>query len=339
MTNAFALCVVSNSVQVLASVAVTDLELEEDKEEHSGSRAGKMFLTVSSKLQKGSKVKENAFFGVQRVTNVQEEPAPPLPESAVSVDMRMQLSLSPSFCLIAGADKWIVVCANRTKRAALWEDIQAHKYKHRVFGQSIALLASRDGKVEVFFLVLSFLSNRHFRLSPTSSLHAERSCARTCSSRVGLFVLCCVCLTATLGLFRLSGQQSVLDAVIKQVNMGNKVEVEQLAPHDVSGIFKVWIRMLPSPVIPGGLLNDFLDTNKIDDVEERKKALRELIYGKIPTEHEKVLNFILFVLAEVAKHSAQNMMSADNLALIFGPALFFALSQDVTPEELMEQAK
>jgi RhoGAP domain len=214
---------------------------------------------------------------------------------------------SPALVLAVGAERWQILCSDRTARLRLVEDVLNQKYKFRIFGQSIAFLAERDGD---------------------SVPEIVRLCAKELRKRA-----------QEEGIFRIPGRSALIDHIVKQVNSGNRIEIQEFGTHDIAGIFKVWYRMLPSSVIPRPLLQDFVRTNNKQDEEERCTALRTLVERRLPTHNARVLGFTLQLLAALqAQHLGK--MDADNLATIFAPALFFSLNQpDQTKEEILENAR
>ncbi len=144
-----------------------------------------------------------------------------------SPDMGVMASQSPAFRLACGEARWHLQCADKTARVSLADAILGQKYKvrateeepsvfslfsshhlqHRVFGQSIAYLAERDGDAVPEII---------------------RQCARELRKR-----------TFEEGVFRIPGRGQLIDNVVKSVNMGLRVEIGDFHVHDVAGIFKV----------------------------------------------------------------------------------------------------
>jgi hypothetical protein len=177
-----------------------------------------------------------------------------------------------------------------------------------VFGQSISFLAERDGD---------------------SVPEIVRQCARELRRK-----------TSEEGVFRIPGRGALIDSVVKSVDMGMRVDIADFHVHDVAGIFKIWYRQLPAPVIPRLLLADFVATSQIGQEEKRIAALRELVEKKLPSNNLRVLSFTVGVLAAFHDNRERSKMDSENLATIFAPALFFALNTSgQTKEEIIENAK
>ena len=58
-------------------------------------------------------------------------------------------------------------------------------------------------------------------------------------------------------------------------------------------------------------------------------ATRELLQ-KLPLENYLLLKKVVHLLTDVAKHSEQNLMTANNLSIIFGPVLHWPTDQQVS---------
>ena len=145
--------------------------------------------------------------------------------------------------------------------------------------------------------------------------------------------------TSEEGVFRIPGRGALIDSVVKSVDMGLRVEIADFHVHDVAGIFKIWYRQLPAPVVPRLLLPAFVATSSLPD-DKRCAALRELCEKKLPSHNLRVLSFTIGVLAAFHENRERSKMDADNLATIFAPALFFALNTvGQSKEEIIENAK
>lgn len=230
-----------------------------------------------------------------------------MPESAVTPDVQVLTSQSACFALSNAEGRWQLQFADRKRRLAMQEELLGQKYKYRSFGVSISFLAERDGDAVP---------------------EVVRTCARELRRRA-----------TEEGVFRIPGRAQFIDSVVKSVNSGMRVDVAEFPTHDVAGIFKIWFRLLPAPVVPRPLLPEFVATNRIVDPEERAAALRSICDNKLPSHNLRVLSFTLSLLNAFHNQRASSKMDADNLATIFAPALFFCLNQDQSKEEVLENAK
>ena len=128
------------------------------------------------------------------------------------------------------------------------------------------------------------------------------------------------------GMFRLSGDKNVIDRMKAEFDAGR---VPQLLPttnpHDVSGVFKMWLRELPEPLLTFDGYPHFLyhrnDAN----------ALRGLI-GKLPAANRTILVRIVAFLVKFMRYEAHTKMGPKNLGVVFGPPLLRSPSNDPLAE-------
>lgn len=285
---------------VLAQFDLTATELEDDSllswsEDSESSSAGVAGAAASASSGGGKDGEEpkRGFLGFRRTDKSQEVTEQPAVTLNSSPDMSVWNSQSPAFRLASGETKWLIQCADKPSRVALTECILNQKFKYRVFGQSISFLAERDGD---------------------SVPEIVRQCARELRRK-----------TAEEGVFRIPGRGALIDSVVKSVDMGMRVDLADMHVHDVAGIFKIWYRQLPAPVVPRPLLSAFVATSALPD-DKRCAALRELCEKKLPSNNLRVLSFTIGVLAAFHDNRERSKMDAENLATIFAPALFFALN-------------
>jgi len=89
--------------------------------------------------------------------------------------------------------------------------------------------------------------------------------------------------------------------------------------HDASGVFKLYFRLLPEPLIPFDLYDRFIKVghNKGDDRVDQLKELVQLL----PKDNFALLDALCEFLMEVSTYSNENKMTPDNLAIVFAPNL------------------
>nr|ODN89299.1 hypothetical protein L204_06236 [Cryptococcus depauperatus CBS 7855] len=138
------------------------------------------------------------------------------------------------------------------------------------------------------------------------------------------------------GIFRISGRSSHLAALKKQFDSGADIDLRDchpgdLDPHSVAGIFKTYIRELPSPILTRNL------GPKFEDVVARKRETREktedlssirefekefdMLLRQLPQAHWYLLAEIVKLLDLIPKHSLTNRMTLNALMLSLGPSL------------------
>ena len=82
----------------------------------------------------------------------------------------------------------------------------------------------------------------------------------------------------------------------------------------------MFLRELKVPVIPFTRYNEYMDTMKIENYNDRLSEIKTLVQ-KLPKVHYEVLEYLIRHLAKVASHGEINKMEASNLAIVFGPSL------------------
>lgn len=87
----------------------------------------------------------------------------------------------------------------------------------------------------------------------------------------------------------------------------------------MAGLLKLYVRELPEPLLPFNLYKRFTSIDV--GSKESSKIIEELkgLVQEIPKNHRKVLVFLLQLLKDVSKYSEENLMTVQNLAVVFGP--------------------
>ncbi|KRX99480.1 GTPase-activating protein pac-1 [Trichinella pseudospiralis] len=128
----------------------------------------------------------------------------------------------------------------------------------------------------------------------------------------------------TVGVYRIPGNTAAVNTLSANLDQGFEfVEFDDIRWRDVnvvSSLLKAFFRKLPDPLLTSALYRDFIEANRIESLESRLKAFRELIF-KLPKHNFETLKFLLQHLKRVVAHSSVNKMEVKNLALMFGPSL------------------
>ncbi|XP_053554909.1 rho GTPase-activating protein 36 [Bombina bombina] len=146
-----------------------------------------------------------------------------------------------------------------------------------------------------------------------------------CSSHIETFGL------HTVGIFRIgSSKKRVAQLREEFAATGDVFLGEETCVHDVSALFKGFLRELPNPVLPRELYPVFIQSAGLE-LTERLRTLQQLIFAMPPCNADTLLR-ILQLLHKVSLHAEDsvsatgekvsgNKMSVYNLAAIFGPNL------------------
>ena len=151
------------------------------------------------------------------------------------------------------------------------------------------------------------------------------------------------------GIFRLNGSfkrikdlQKIFDSPKRY---GKDLNWSGYTVHDVANVLRRYLNQLPEPVIPLDFYEQFRDplryhqayaasdgdTNLKRDFDVQK-VYRQLI-RKLPPLNQRLLLYILDLLAFFASKSDQNRMTAANLATIFQPSILSHPTHDMAPKE------
>lgn len=85
-------------------------------------------------------------------------------------------------------------------------------------------------------------------------------------------------------------------------------------------LLRYFLRDLPDPLLTSVNYASFLTAARTDDDIVRRDSLHAII-NDLPDPNYATLRQLTLHLHKVAEHSAQNRMTASNLAIVFGPTL------------------
>ncbi|KAF9054607.1 GTPase activating protein [Panaeolus papilionaceus] len=89
----------------------------------------------------------------------------------------------------------------------------------------------------------------------------------------------------------------------------------------VASVIKMWLRDLPDPLLTHSLHHGFIEAAKIENDRLRHIRLHERV-NELPDPNYATLKYFLGHLHRINQHAAENSMSMQNLAIVFGPTLF-----------------
>ncbi|KAJ3437215.1 rho/rac/cdc gtpase-activating protein [Anaeramoeba flamelloides] len=126
------------------------------------------------------------------------------------------------------------------------------------------------------------------------------------------------------GLFRVSGESNEIKRIKSLYNKDEIVDLETVQnPHVVTGLLKLFFRELNEPLLTFRLYDDFkraiANTRTNQNIHEKLgEIIRSLPKGNYIT-YKYLINF----LKNVSQYEKDNRMSAQNLAVVFGPNLIY----------------
>uniref|UniRef100_A0AAQ5X5N5 Beta-chimaerin n=1 Tax=Amphiprion ocellaris TaxID=80972 RepID=A0AAQ5X5N5_AMPOC len=133
------------------------------------------------------------------------------------------------------------------------------------------------------------------------------------------------------GLYRISGFSELIEDVKLAFDRdGEKADISSNAYEDINiitGALKLYFRELPIPIITYDAYPRFIETGKITDPEKRLESLHEAL-KLLPPAHCETLRYLMAHLKRVTQYEKENLMSSENLGIVFGPTLMRAPELD-----------
>jgi RhoGAP domain len=140
------------------------------------------------------------------------------------------------------------------------------------------------------------------------------------------------------GLFRISGESTetkdIRDAYV--VRGEENVSFAKKDPHSVAGALKMWLRDLDNPLMTFECYQLWLDAME-EPAHLRVAALRVVMDG-IPPGNALTMQALFPFLYKVTQHADKNLMTSDNLALVFAPTLIRSPSDEENAQILMARS-
>ncbi|KAL6069593.1 Rho GTPase-activating protein 19 [Balamuthia mandrillaris] len=121
------------------------------------------------------------------------------------------------------------------------------------------------------------------------------------------------------GIYRVSGRLTDVEELVKKINKGKDVDLGSLEPHVLANLLKQFLRELTEPPLTFFLYESFVGAIQTEEAE-RKQLLREFL-GSVPSNNFRLVAHVVRHLRAIADLSDKNLMTSDNLAIVFGPVL------------------
>tara|TARA_R110002050_G_scaffold127656_4_gene248648 strand:- start:458 stop:1171 length:714 start_codon:yes stop_codon:yes gene_type:complete len=96
------------------------------------------------------------------------------------------------------------------------------------------------------------------------------------------------------GIFRVSGNNTQMQAARRDMDLGKEVNIGKLSVHGVAGLLKLWLRELPAPLIPVELYDDFANAKSTSEVASLVK--------RVGRPDVFVLQHLFYFLSRVAEY-------------------------------------
>ncbi|XP_045514310.1 rho GTPase-activating protein 21 isoform X2 [Pieris brassicae] len=132
----------------------------------------------------------------------------------------------------------------------------------------------------------------------------------------------------TVGVYRVPGNAAGVAALAAALDRGEpppEGDPRWADVHVASSLLKAYLRRLPDPLLTAEMYPAFIAA---DRSTERARELKRLVQA-LPEAHYETLKYLIQHLRRVASQAQYNKMEARNLAIVFGPTLVRAASDDM----------
>lgn len=125
------------------------------------------------------------------------------------------------------------------------------------------------------------------------------------------------------GIYRKSGASSAIQAIregFEQSPQDYDVSDPDLDIHAVTSALKQYFRKLPMPLITYDVYEKIIDTGEIPTHSVRVDTMQKCL-AELPRVHQDVLEFLMFHLKRVVEREQENLMTSQNIAVVFAPTI------------------
>jgi len=125
------------------------------------------------------------------------------------------------------------------------------------------------------------------------------------------------------GIYRKSGASSAIQTIkegFEKSPQDYDISDPDLDIHAVTSALKQYFRKLPTPLITYDVYEMVIDSGEITPHAARVEHMRKCLQA-LPRVHRDVLEFLLFHLARVVERESENLMTSQNVAVVFAPTI------------------
>uniref|UniRef100_A0A4W3K4R5 Rho-GAP domain-containing protein n=1 Tax=Callorhinchus milii TaxID=7868 RepID=A0A4W3K4R5_CALMI len=125
------------------------------------------------------------------------------------------------------------------------------------------------------------------------------------------------------GIYRVSGNLATIQKLRFLVDHEEKLNMDDAQWEDVhviTGALKMFFRELPEPLVPYNSFEHFVSAIKIADAAEKVESIKQLVWS-LPKPNQDTMRVMFRHLKKVVEHSEANRMTAQSIAIVFGPTL------------------
>lgn len=125
------------------------------------------------------------------------------------------------------------------------------------------------------------------------------------------------------GIYRKSGASSAIQTIregFERSPQDYDISDPDLDIHAVTSALKQYFRKLPMPLITYDVYEKIIETGEITSHSGRVETLQKSL-GELPRVHQDVLEFLVFHLKRVVEREKENLMTSQNIAVVFAPTI------------------
>ncbi|KAJ5091801.1 hypothetical protein NUU61_006671 [Penicillium alfredii] len=125
------------------------------------------------------------------------------------------------------------------------------------------------------------------------------------------------------GIYRKSGAASVIQGIrdgFERSPFDYDISDPDLDIHAVTSALKQYFRKLPTPLITYDVYEMVIDSVEITSPTSRVEILQKSLQ-ELPRVHRDVLEFLIFHLKRVVERQEENLMTSQNVAVVFAPTI------------------
>ncbi|KAL5361782.1 hypothetical protein BJX96DRAFT_152798 [Aspergillus floccosus] len=125
------------------------------------------------------------------------------------------------------------------------------------------------------------------------------------------------------GIYRKSGASSAIQTIrdgFERSPQDYDISDPDLDIHAVTSALKQYFRKLPTPLITYEVYEKVIETGEIASQSERIETLQRSL-RELPRVHQDVLEFLVFHLKRVVEREKENLMTSQNIAVVFAPTI------------------
>ncbi|KAG0046423.1 hypothetical protein BGZ83_008418 [Gryganskiella cystojenkinii] len=123
------------------------------------------------------------------------------------------------------------------------------------------------------------------------------------------------------GLYRVPGSHASVQKLKRMFESGkdhNLLAMDGIDPNDIATLLKLYLRELPTPLLPAVFLEQFQSLISMD--RQICHSLRGILI-RLPRSNYVVLSFLCHHLSRIAAHADKTKMNVSNLGVVFAPTL------------------